>query len=75
MSPTSETRGINWWEAIVYKRRGHFINSWTRKTNLRDASARFTTVDGYELAHWSASGLERWDVSDINRADLMAFVD
>ena len=60
--------------AIVYKRRSHFINSWTRKTDVSDASASFSTVDGYEVAHWSASGLERWAVSDINRSDLMAFV-
>lgn len=61
--------------AIVYKRRGHFINTWTRKTDLSDAGAKFSTVDGYQIAHWSAAGLERWAVSDINRSDLMGFVD
>ena len=61
--------------AIVYRRRGHFINTWTRKADVNDAGANFSTVDGYQIAHWSAAGLERWAVSDINRSDLMGFVD
>ena len=61
--------------AIVYKRRGHFINTWTSRTYASDAGASFSTVDGYQIAHWTASGLEHWAVSDMNRAELMVFVD
>ena len=61
--------------AIVYKRRGHFLNVWTSRTDANVESPSFSTADGYRLAHWTASGLERWVVSDLNSAELRSFID
>ena len=61
--------------AIVYKRRGHFVNLWTARAEGTGPSPVFSTVDGYQLAHWTTSGLERWVVSDLNRAELQTFID
>ena len=60
---------------IVYKRRGHFINLSTSRTGSRDAPTVFSTVDGYQIGHWSTAGLERWVVSDLNRAELQKFAE
>ena len=59
--------------AVVYKRRGHPINSWTARTGAADASPSFATLDGYQIAHWIAGGLEHWAASDLNRAELEVF--
>lgn len=61
--------------ALIYRRGGHLINLWTARSASGDAPPTFSTMDGYQVAHWTTAAMERWAVSDINRDDLAKFVD
>jgi anti-sigma factor RsiW len=61
--------------AIVYRRRGHFINVWTYRSDAAEKAPIFSAVDGYQTIHWKSSGMERWAVSDLNRDELQALVE
>jgi anti-sigma factor RsiW len=60
--------------ALVYRRRQHIINLivWPaasgRNENLESLSRR-----GYNLAHWTGSGLTFWAVSELNAEELQQF--
>lgn len=56
--------------AIVYRRRGHYINVWTIRGEDHDDPVRLFSTDGYQLAHWRSRGLDHWVVSDINSGEL-----
>jgi anti-sigma factor RsiW len=61
--------------AVVYRRRKHIINLFVAQ---RLGSARSyvgaQTVQGYNVRHWSAGGLDFWAVSDLDPAELGEFV-
>lgn len=61
--------------ALVYQRRQHFINLFiwpsTRDSN---AGEKMLTRQGYNLTHWTSSGMTYWAVSDINGSELQEFV-
>jgi anti-sigma factor RsiW len=58
----------------VYRRRQHVINLFVwpaadgRESGLTSLSRR-----GYNLAHWTDSGLNFWAVSDLNADELREF--
>jgi anti-sigma factor RsiW len=60
--------------ALVYRHRQHVINLFVwpsaegGKTDMKMLTRR-----GYNLAHWSAGGLNFWAVSDLNAEDLAQF--
>src|SRR4051812_33139466 len=62
--------------ALVYRRRQHVINVfvWPASGNSRSASETSMTRQGYNLLHWSGSGMEHWAASDLNMAELKQFV-
>ena len=60
--------------AIVYKKRGHFVSLWTGRSQATDASPIFSTVEGYQVAHWIHSGADRWVTTDLNQAEVKTFV-
>ena len=57
--------------ALIYKRRGHFINVfvWPAPPGATTATLR----DGYNVENWSKNGLTFWAVSDVNADDLTRF--
>ncbi len=57
--------------ALIYKRRGHFINVfvWPAPTAATTATSR----DGYNIENWSKNGLTFWAVSDTAAADVSRF--
>lgn len=58
--------------AIVYKRRKHLINLFVGPgTALR--GAKTTTIQGFNVYHWTQDGLGIWAVSDINADELAEF--
>ena len=61
--------------AIVYRRRLHVINVFVWPATAADRLAADGAHDGYNLAHWTAGGLNYWAVSDIDAGDLRAFRD
>lgn len=61
--------------ALVYQRRQHTINvfvSPVRDIRASDIEAR--SIRGFHVRHWTHGDLSFWAVSDVNDADLDAFV-
>lgn len=60
--------------SVVYRRRQHIINLFVAQ-HLGAARAAVTarTVQGYNVRHWSAQGLEFWAVSDLDGEELGDF--
>jgi anti-sigma factor RsiW len=62
--------------ALVYKRRGHFINLFVWPAADRSArSPQALTRQGHPIIHWADGDLTYWAVSDLNEAELRQFVD
>jgi anti-sigma factor RsiW len=60
--------------ALVYHRRQHVINLFVwpaAEAGASDVTA--LSRRGYNLAHWTAAGLNFWAVSDLNAAELRDF--
>jgi anti-sigma factor RsiW len=43
-------------------------------TGASDASGRALVRQGYNLIHWTNSGMNYWGISDLNLAELQQFV-
>jgi len=61
--------------ALVYKRREHLINVFTIHSSKIPVARQHTQEQGYNVIHWSSSGLEHWIVSDLNIKELIQFAD
>lgn len=63
--------------AIVYRRRKHLINVfiWPRAGTGGGlgATAKETALQGYNILHWTKSGMNFWVVSDLNTQELREF--
>ncbi len=61
--------------SVVYQRRKHVINLFVAQ-RLGGAHGNVTdrTIQGYNVRHWSAGGLDFWAVSDLDAAELDEFV-
>jgi anti-sigma factor RsiW len=62
--------------ALAYRRRQHIINVfvWPASKDARAVSQSSLTRQGYNLLHWSGSGMEYWAASDLNMPELKQFV-
>jgi len=61
--------------AVVYKRRKHIINLFVaQRLGAAHANVTDRTVQGYNVRHWSAGGLDFWAVSDLDPTELDEFV-
>jgi len=61
--------------ALVYQRDKHIIDLYVWPAG--DASAHLasdTAIQGYNVAHWTADGMNFWAVSDVERGQLDDFV-
>lgn len=61
--------------ALVYRRRLHVINVFVWPASGRDLIAADRALNGYNLIHWTAGGLNYWAVSDLDPNELRAFRD
>jgi anti-sigma factor RsiW len=60
---------------LVYKRQKHFINLFIwPSTRGSDKGEKTVTRQGYNLIHWTKSGMTYWAVSDLNNRELQEFV-
>ena len=60
--------------SIVYRRRQHIINLFViRHLDAEHGAAKIEAVQGFNIRHWTAEGLDFWAVSDINAGELDEF--
>lgn len=61
--------------AMVYQRQKHFINLFVWPSES-DAEVGTKTIlrQGYNLSHWTKSGMTFWAASDLNNSELQEFV-
>ena len=60
--------------ALVYQRHQHFINLFVYpSTGGPDSGYKMSERQGYNLVHWSRSGMTFWAVSDLNLNELQEF--
>lgn len=55
--------------ALVYQRRKHVINVFIWPAD-KDSGEHAVTEQGYNLVHWTRSGMTYWVASDLNTAEL-----
>ena len=60
--------------ALVFKHDQHVINLFVWPVaDLKDSGPTSTTREGFNLLHWTCSGMNFWAVSDVNPAALRRF--
>ena len=60
--------------SIVYRRRKHVINLFVaQQLGAAVHGVKDETVQGFNIRHWSESGLDLWAVSDIDAGELDEF--
>ena len=60
--------------ALVYERRKHTINVFVWAASDATPGETAQLVRGFHVHHWSRDGMSFWAVSDLNDAELSAFV-
>jgi anti-sigma factor RsiW len=61
--------------SVVYRRRKHIINLFVaQRLGSKHAAVSVRSVQGYNVRHWSAQGLDFWAVSDLDGEELGEFV-
>jgi len=59
---------------LVYQRRLHYINLFIWPSEHAGATGETTTQrQGYNLIHWTSSGMNYWAISDLNGVELHEF--
>ena len=59
---------------LIYQRRLHYINLYVWPADQAGATGETTTQrQGYNLAHWTNSGMNYWAISDLNPVELHEF--
>jgi len=59
--------------AVIYQRRQHFINLFIWPSSEPAADEKSLSRQGYNVIHWTASGMTWWAVSDLNGGELHEF--
>lgn len=59
---------------LIYQRRLHYINLYIWPAGQAAATGEATTQrQGYNLIHWTSSGMQYWAISDLNSVELREF--
>ena len=59
--------------ALVYRRHAHYINLFIWPSGQQSGAEEMTSRRGYNIIHWTQSGMACWAVSDLNRGELEEF--
>ena len=60
--------------ALVYQRQKHYINLYIWPAEQSNATGEVATKrQGYNLLHWTNSGMNYWAISDLNTVELHEF--
>lgn len=60
--------------ALVYQSGKHKINLFIWPSLDKPADLQSTTNEGYNLFHWTQSGMTFWAISDLNAEEMMVFI-
>ncbi len=60
--------------ALLYKHRQHTISLFVWPASGSDSRLRTLAVRGYNVIHWTRSGMAYWAISDLNARELTDFV-
>jgi anti-sigma factor RsiW len=61
--------------ALVFHRNKHVINLFIWPVNEKDSNPAVpASIQGYNVIHWTNTGMTFWAVSDLNEKELMEFV-
>jgi anti-sigma factor RsiW len=61
--------------ALVYRHRQHIVNVFIwPAADARDLAPQWIVQQGYNIAHWTESGMNYWVISDADRSGLNDFV-
>ncbi len=60
--------------ALVYHRNKHVINLFIWPSQEKINGLQSSTDNGYNLFHWSQSGLTFWAISDLNPTEMKMFI-
>jgi len=59
---------------LIYQRRLHYINLYIWPAEQGGSTSEVTTQrQGYNLIHWTSSGMNYWAISDLNNVELHEF--
>jgi anti-sigma factor RsiW len=58
---------------LIYQRQKHFINLYIWPAEQSNATEVATKRQGYNLLHWTNSGMNYWAISDLNGVELHEF--
>ena len=59
--------------ALVYQRHQHTINLFVWPAGERTATIDARSIRGFQIQHWTRSGMTFWAVSDLNGVELKEF--
>jgi anti-sigma factor RsiW len=60
--------------ALIYQRQKHYINLYIWPADQSNATSELATKrQGYNLLHWTNSGMTYWAISDLNGVELHEF--
>jgi anti-sigma factor RsiW len=60
--------------ALIYQRQKHYINLYIWPAEQSNSTGEVSTKrQGYNLLHWSNSGMNYWAISDLNTVELHEF--
>ncbi len=60
--------------ALLYRRNQHTINLFVWPSSHSDSEPQTFAIKGYNVIHWTRSGMTYWAVSDLNAGALSDFV-
>ena len=61
--------------ALIYQHQQHYINVFVwPSAGASDVSGKALVRQGYNLIHWTGSGMNYWAISDLNLAELQQLV-
>jgi anti-sigma factor RsiW len=60
--------------ALVYQQGQHVVNAFLWPSESQDRAAVFAAERGFQIAHWTRSGMNHWIISDLGREEFTTLV-
>jgi anti-sigma factor RsiW len=57
--------------ALAYQQGRHVVNSYLWPAQGKDRAAVFSAERGFQIAHWTRSGMNHWVISDLGRDEFI----